>query len=193
MDLHLLLSVRVHRVIAFTPFRFRLTAFSRCAGIDCQSAVASPEDTAYSRSMFLFSRYCCKRTLRGEVSRSHGSKAHFGREIVPVCPGGIRAVRSDGKMQPSGKGERCLRAGTVAGGSNRVRQRELAEPPGLFEARWRGACGGGAARGFWPAAEAADPNEVVFSYMGHFPGRAHKEVQRAAQGWVPGHRPRDAQ
>jgi hypothetical protein len=46
------------------------------------------------------------------VSQSHGSKAHFDREIVPVCPG-TRAVRADGKMQPPGKGEKCLTDGPL--------------------------------------------------------------------------------
>jgi hypothetical protein len=44
------------------------------------------------------------------VSQSHGSKTHFGREIVPIRPG-VRVVRADGKMQPTEKGEKCLTDG----------------------------------------------------------------------------------
>ena len=39
-----------------------------------------------------------------------GARPIYGREIVPICPG-IRAVRTDGKMYPSGKGEKCLTDG----------------------------------------------------------------------------------
>ena len=39
-----------------------------------------------------------------------GAKPIYGREIVPVCPG-IRVVRTDGKMQPPEKGEKCLTDG----------------------------------------------------------------------------------
>ena len=39
-----------------------------------------------------------------------GARPIYGREIFPIRPG-VRAVRTDGKMYPSGKGEKCLTDG----------------------------------------------------------------------------------
>jgi hypothetical protein len=59
------------------------------------------------RSSYLFA---LEEPYGGRCPRVMGARPIYGREIVPIRPG-IRAVRTDGKMYPSGKGEKCLTDG----------------------------------------------------------------------------------